>query len=168
MDRIRKQLIATQAEIVILRRQVRSIAESFRRIEEKLGDRPRWQSNSRVAASQIAVGDLVLDGETRQAYRQGRSLELTPREFCLLREFAQRRGRVLHASALMDSVRGGFSPGKSYVKVYVGRLRAKLRAVDGNGLCDVETVRGVGYRLVVRDSAEASGPASMQIDDRAA
>jgi DNA-binding response OmpR family regulator len=64
---------------------------------------------------------------------------------------------------LMRRPWGSFSPDKSYQKVYVGRLRSKITRSRGETACDVETVRGVGYRLLVRsapDAALASGRAA--------
>ncbi len=92
----------------------------------------------------IRHGPLALDTETYRVTASGRSLELTFKEFELLRFLASRPGRVFTRPALLREVWGyDFYGGTRTVDVHVRRLRAKL-GPEHEHL--IETVRGVGYR----------------------
>jgi DNA-binding response OmpR family regulator len=94
--------------------------------------------------SRITLGPLTLDVDTYRVRVQGRALDLTFKEFELLRFLAERPGRVFTRPALMREVWGyDFYGGTRTVDVHVRRLRAKLGPAH-EGL--IETVRGVGYR----------------------
>jgi DNA-binding response OmpR family regulator len=91
---------------------------------------------------QLRVGDVALDLRTRWASVAGATVELSAREFELLRTFLQHPDQVLSREQLLDRVWGyDYDPGSNVVDVYVGYLRRKL------GGSKVETVRGVGYRF---------------------
>jgi DNA-binding response OmpR family regulator len=92
----------------------------------------------------VRLGPLVLDVDAYRATAQGRQLDLTYKEFELLRFLAERPGRVFTRPALLREVWGyEFYGGTRTVDVHVRRLRAKL----GPQLESlIETVRGVGYR----------------------
>jgi DNA-binding response OmpR family regulator len=73
-----------------------------------------------------------------------REVELSAREFILAETFLRPPGQVLSREQLLSNVWGyDFDPGSNVVDVYVGYLRRKL------GKDVIETVRGMGYRLVV-------------------
>ena len=94
--------------------------------------------------SRITLGPLTLDVDTYRVSVQGRALDLTFKEFELLRFLAERPGRVFTRPALMREVWGyDFYGGTRTVDVHIRRLRAKLGPAY-EGL--IETVRGVGYR----------------------
>jgi DNA-binding response OmpR family regulator len=92
--------------------------------------------------TQLRVGDLALDLRTRWASVAGVTVELSAREFELLRTFLQHPNQVLSREQLLARVWGyDYDPGSNVVDVYVGYLRKKL------GAPKFETVRGVGYRF---------------------
>ncbi len=94
--------------------------------------------------SRIALGPLTLEVDTYRVSVQGRALDLTFKEFELLRFLAERPGRVFTRPTLMREVWGyDFYGGTRTVDVHVRRLRAKLGPAHENL---IETVRGVGYR----------------------
>jgi len=91
---------------------------------------------------QLRVGGVVLDLRTRWATVEGEPVELSAREFELLRTFLQHPDQVLSREQLLARVWGyAYDPGSNVVDVYVGYLRRKL------GSEHFETVRGVGYRF---------------------
>ncbi len=97
----------------------------------------------------LRLGPLSINVETYQVTVGGRVLDLTYKEFELLRFLIQRPGRVFTRSALLQEVWGyNFYGGTRTVDVHVRRLRAKLGPEFENL---IETVRGVGYRAA--DSA---------------
>lgn len=98
----------------------------------------------------VRLGPLALDVDSYRASAEGRPLDLTFKEFELLRFLAERPGRVFTRPALMREVWGtDFYGGTRTVDVHVRRLRAKL-GPEHEGL--IETVRGVGYRAADLDT----------------
>jgi DNA-binding response OmpR family regulator len=92
----------------------------------------------------IRLGRLVLSADTYQVTVDGRPLDLTYKEFELLRFLASRPARVFTRAALLREVWGyDFYGGTRTVDVHIRRLRAKL-GPEHEHL--IETVRGVGYR----------------------
>lgn len=95
----------------------------------------------------LRVGDIELDAARFEAARQGTRLELTTKEFALLRYFMSRPGEVLSQEDLLEHVWDEHAdPFTNTVRVTVGTLRRKLEAVGGPS--PIETVIGAGYRLV--------------------
>lgn len=94
----------------------------------------------------IRVGDLEIDIKKRQVRRGDRPIELTTREFELLKLLAQYAGKPLHREFIIQRVWGYEFEGETDpVKVYVNFLRQKLNA---GGKADlIHTVRGFGYAL---------------------
>jgi DNA-binding response OmpR family regulator len=92
--------------------------------------------------SELRVGDVSLDLRTRWVTVHEEAIELSTREFELLRTFLERPNQVLSRELLLSTVWGyDYDPGSNVVDVYVGYLRRKL------GADRFETVRGVGYRF---------------------
>ena len=103
--------------------------------------RLRQQSGSEPAV--VAHAGLSLDLRTRQAQVDGRDVDLSAREFALAEAFLRNPGQVLSREQLLSRVWGyDFDPGSNVVDVYVRYLRRKI------GAARIETVRGMGYRLV--------------------
>jgi two-component system response regulator TctD len=97
-----------------------------------------------VAAPQIAVGDLVLDGGTRQFFLRGELLQLTPREHAVLEHLILKAGSTVTKTSLSDSVFGFDDVADaSAIEIYIHRLRRKL---EGSSV-QIATLRGLGYLL---------------------
>lgn len=114
------------------------------RFEELLARiRLRLRENRAPEAMVLRRGDLSLDLRTRRAEVDGRTVDLSAREFALAEVFLRHPGQVFSREQLLSRVWGyDFDPGSNVVDVYVRYLRRKL------GADRVETVRGVGYRLI--------------------
>ena len=97
--------------------------------------------------TRLQVGDLELDLLARTAYRQGRRLDLLPREVSLLEFLMRRAGQVVTRTMLLEGVWGyHFDPQTNVVDVHVSRLRGKVdKPFDAPPL--LHTVRGSGYML---------------------
>jgi two-component system, OmpR family, phosphate regulon response regulator PhoB len=93
-----------------------------------------------------SIGPIRLDAEGHRCFVGGHEVELTAIEFKLLTRFIASAGRVMTRDALLEGVWGQLSLElqERTVDSHVKRLRAKLR--EGEGL--IETVRGVGYRML--------------------
>jgi two-component system OmpR family response regulator len=96
-----------------------------------------------VRPAVLTAGDLVLDPARHHASLSGDPLALTPREFALLLYLMRHVGVAVSKRDILDSVWDVHYEGDpNIVEVYVGYLRKKLDAGR------IETVRGIGYRLV--------------------
>ncbi|MFP5335848.1 MAG: DNA-binding response regulator [Actinomycetes bacterium] len=103
-------------------------------------------AGSDEAVEEIRAGDVVIDEAAYTAKLRGRPLDLTYKEFELLKYLAQHPGRVFTRAQLLQEVWGyDYFGGTRTVDVHVRRLRAKLGA-DHEQL--IGTVRNVGYRFV--------------------
>ena len=99
--------------------------------------------------TEIRNGDLSIDEATYSAKLRGRVLDLTFKEFELIKYLAQHPGRVFTRAQLLQEVWGyDYFGGTRTVDVHVRRLRAKL-GPEHEAL--IGTVRNVGYRFVVPD-----------------
>ncbi len=105
--------------------------------------RLRMKKDAAPSAPELRHRDIVLDIRTRAASIDGREVELSAREFALAEELIRHAGHVLSREQLLSRVWGyDFDPSSNVVDVYIGYLRQKL------GAGRIETLRGVGYRLV--------------------
>jgi two-component system OmpR family response regulator len=90
----------------------------------------------------LAEGDLSLDPAAKRVWRAGTELQLSPKEFSLLEFFLRHPGQVLTRSQIIEAVWDfAYDGGSNVVDQYVKYLRRKI------GWQDIETVRGMGYRL---------------------
>jgi DNA-binding response OmpR family regulator len=114
------------------------------RFEELLARvRARLRDERTVEPTVLRAGDVMLDLRTRRGTAGGRTVDLTAREFTMLEVLMRHAGQVLSREQLLSHVWGyDYDPGSNVVDVYVGYLRRKL------GPRTIETVRGMGYRLV--------------------
>ena len=104
-----------------------------------------------AGSGEIRAGDLAIDEETYTARLRGAPLDLTFKEFELLRYLAERPGRVFTRDQLLLEVWGyDYFGGTRTVDVHIRRLRAKLGAEHE---AMIGTVRGVGYRFVLPEKA---------------
>ena len=118
------------------------MAKPFRFEELLARVRIRLRDQSQTGAVVLTVGDLTLDLRTRFVEVEGRSVELSAREFALLETFMRHPGQVLSREQLLSQVWGyEFDPGSNVVDVYVRYLRHKVGAER------IVTIRGAGYRL---------------------
>ncbi|MCH8560560.1 MULTISPECIES: response regulator transcription factor [unclassified Nesterenkonia] len=109
---------------------------------------------------EIRAGGITIDETTYMATINGRLLNLTYKEFELLKHLALHPGQVFTRDRLLHDVWGyDYFGGTRTVDVHIRRLRAKL-GPDHESL--IGTVRNVGYRLVIGGS-DTAGPAD---DDR--
>jgi DNA-binding response OmpR family regulator len=95
---------------------------------------------------ELEVDDLRLDIRRRRAQRDGRTIELSPKEFSLLEFMMRNQGRVVTRTQILDHLWGyDFATDSNLVDVYVAYLRRKVDKGAERAL--IRTVRGVGYAL---------------------
>ena len=103
----------------------------------------------------LTYHDLVLDPETRDVWRAGRLIELTPTEYRLLHYLLANARRVLTREQILESVWDyTFAGNASVLETYISYLRQK---VDAGETPLIQTVRGVGYSLRLPPGAESAG-----------
>jgi DNA-binding response OmpR family regulator len=94
----------------------------------------------------LQVGDLAMDTARREVKRNGRVIELSPREFAVLEYLMRHPNQVLTRTQIGEHVWNfDFYNESNVVDVYVGYLRRKID--QGSELALIHTVRGVGYRM---------------------
>jgi len=105
----------------------------------------------------LAVGSVVVDVARREVTVAGRAVELTPREYELLKVLLSRAGTVVTRGRLLRAVWGtAYTDESHYLHVYVSRLRRKLADADPDGSTGelIVSEPGIGYR-VRADGGEA-------------
>lgn len=122
------------------------IEELLARIRAALRKRPVRQESAVLTA-----GPLIMDPERHEVTVKGTPVELTRREFDLLRYLLENKEKVISRESLLDNVWGfDFVGETNAVDVYIRFLRAKIDEAFGIKL--IHTVRGVGY--VIREENE--------------
>jgi two-component system KDP operon response regulator KdpE len=106
------------------------------------------------ASGRLTLDPLVLDVERHVVTVDDRPIELTPREFEILRVLLSHAGRVVTKGRILRAVWGeAYSGEDSYVYVHVSQLRRKLAAADASGVLRelIVTEPGIGYRVRAAD-----------------
>ncbi len=104
-------------------------------------------SPGKTKSAGIVIGDLSIDVDRHEVKLAGKVLELTLKEFDLLRVLAENRGRVMTRDQLLDKVWGFEYIGETRtVDVHIRYLRKKLVDEDNEGKY-IQTVRGIGYKM---------------------
>jgi two-component system OmpR family response regulator len=106
----------------------------------------------------LEVDDLRLDPVTHRVWRGEQEIVLSAKEFLLLATLMRHQGRAMSRQQLLDHAWDSeYEAHSNVVDVYIGYLRDKVdRPYEQHS---IETVRGVGYRLVARSDNPATGPA---------
>jgi heavy metal response regulator len=99
----------------------------------------------------LQVGDLILDTTTREASRQGMSLELTSKEYALLEYLMRHPNQVLTRTMIAEHVWNyDFDNATNVIDVHIRNLRRKIDDPFPTRL--IQTARGAGYRISARQS----------------
>ncbi len=105
-----------------------------------------WKLNRVEMKNGFCCGDLAIDFERYEVNVKGKPIDLTYKEFELLKFLATHPGKVFTREALLDKVWGyDYYGGTRTVDVHVRRLRSKIEA---GGCLYIETVRNVGYKFL--------------------
>lgn len=125
--------------------------KEFEARASRLAEITRWLPRHR------RLGDLELDLLAREAYGQGKSLNLNPREFALIWRLADSPGEPVSKQDLIQDVwRMGFVPETNSIAVHMSRLRRKLSFAGLAGI--ITTAAAGGYCLVAAEEIAAEGP----------
>jgi len=106
----------------------------------------RLERTPQVTDRPLHVGDVTIDPARREVIVAGEPVSLRAKEFDLLQTFAEHKGIVLKREQLLDLVWGFDFYGQTRtVDVHVAHLRKRL---SGSNIVRIETVTGIGYKLV--------------------
>jgi two-component system alkaline phosphatase synthesis response regulator PhoP len=121
--------------------------ELLARVEAVLRRAPGGR-NAEGNLGRYVLGSVTLDFKRLEAHREGRAIEMTPREFGLLRFFICHEGEVLTRDKLLDAVWGyQGSPLTRTVDTHIAKLRKKVED-NPNDPRHIVTVHRVGYKFV--------------------
>lgn len=124
-----------------------SVVELLARIEALLRRALKDKAKAGGGKKKIELGPLFLDDDARRVTFRGKNIELSPREFNLLRVLMQNVGKVMTTESLLDKVWGAdYSGDVKTVAVHMRWLRQKLESDPKNPTL-IETVHRSGYRL---------------------
>ena len=131
------------------------LAKPFRFSELQARIRALLRRGAAPRPTVLAAGSLRLDPARRGAWREETELDLSPREFELLRLFLDHPGEVLSRDYILEHVWDfAYEAGSNVVDQYVSALRRKVDRPFG--IEQLETVRGAGYRLLPEPRPAAS------------
>jgi DNA-binding response OmpR family regulator len=129
-------------------------AEVDARIRIVIGKDALTQLAKNPSLKEIRSGEVVIDEDSYTAKIKGRTLDLTFKEFELLKYLAQHPGRVFSRSQLLQEIWGyDYFGGTRTVDVHIRRLRSKLGPEFESV---IDTVRNVGYRFASTNTAGSS------------
>jgi DNA-binding response OmpR family regulator len=129
-------------------------AEIDARIRIVIGKDAINQLAKNPSLKEIRSGEISIDEDSYTAKIKGRTLDLTFKEFELLKYLAQHPGRVFSRSQLLQEIWGyDYFGGTRTVDVHIRRLRSKL-GPEFEAIID--TVRNVGYRFASTDASGSS------------
>lgn len=118
-----------------------SVRELMARVKALL----RRTDDAPVSVQEIQVGELLINSEEFTVTKNGEPIDLTLKEFMLLKNLAENRGKVLSRSFLLDKIWGYEYVGETRtVDVHIRHLRAKLDQDESL----IKTVRGIGYKII--------------------
>jgi DNA-binding response OmpR family regulator len=121
-----------------------SFMELMARVEAVM----RRSAKSGRGIERVMFGDVELDFNKYEAMKGGRPLDLSPREFKLMRYFVEHRGEVLSRDQLLDAVWGYDSlPLTRTVDMHIAKLRQKIEDTPGDPRYII-TVHRAGYKFI--------------------
>ncbi len=95
-------------------------------------------------SAELTAGDITIDLHKRTCTRQGKQVDLNPKEFLLLEVFLRSKGRVQTRTMLLEKVWDmNFDPTTSVVETHISRLRGKIEKPFGDTV--IRNIRGTGY-----------------------
>lgn len=135
-----------------------AIEGKLRRREHLAAHTPEKAAAGTVPTSQrLRFGTLEIDPDEHYAWHRGETLTLSVREFALLEYLVRHGGHVVHSTDLLQVTHGygtqDSAEARELLRPLVRSLRRKLGYGSGDVGC-IETVRGLGYRLVSEDDEQ--------------
>lgn len=119
---------------------------AFRELLARMNALIKRNTNNTIENKKIEFGDLSLDLESKMALRNGINIDLTQREFDLIKYFIENKNKVISKKAIAEDVWNiNFDTGTNTIEVYVNYLRNKIDKPFDKKL--IHTAHGMGYIL---------------------
>lgn len=120
---------------------------SFKELVSRIKALVRRDNYKNIAKdSSVEIRDLKVDLERYEVHKNGKNVDLSPKEFKLFKYLIENRNKTLSRTAILQAVWGiDFDNNTNVVDVYVSYLRGKVD--DGSETSIIKTVKGVGYML---------------------
>lgn len=120
---------------------------SFKELVSRIKALVRRDNYKNIAKdSSVEIRDLKVDLERYEVHKNGKNIDLSPKEFKLFKYLIENRNKTLSRTAILQAVWGiDFDNNTNVVDVYVSYLRGKVD--DGSETSIIKTVKGVGYML---------------------
>ncbi len=121
-----------------------NMRELIARVKALLRRRRKFSSS----VDTLRVGDFEVRPDEMKVLLKGKPLDLTPKEFLILRRLLSRRGKVVSREEIISEIYDRDIPDyERIVDTYIYRIRTKLMEVDRSSAERIKTVRGFGYRF---------------------
>ncbi|MGL4992091.1 MAG: response regulator transcription factor [Sarcina sp.] len=122
-----------------------SVRELVARVKAQL----RRNSGSRQESNVVSFGDVTVNLQTREVRKSGNLVDLTLKEFEILKILIKNKGTIITREVLLDRVWGYEYIGETRtVDVHIRHLRQKIEVDDKNPMF-IQTIRGVGYKFIM-------------------
>ena len=123
-----------------------SVRELVARVKAQLR-----RNNKTIDENLIKFGDISVNLQTREVKKSDKKVELTLKEFEILKLLIKNKGKILTREMLLDRIWGYEYIGETRtVDVHIRHLRQKIENDDKNPMY-VQTIRGVGYKFLIED-----------------
>lgn len=121
--------------------------ELIARVKSQLRRTNKYNTNLSASKNVIEIGELKINGDTRQVYVQNQEVRLTPKEFDILELLVRNKGIVLSVQKIYEAVwKEEFLKSDNNVMVHITKIRDKIEE-DPKRPIYVKTVWGVGYKI---------------------
>ncbi|WP_457599841.1 response regulator [Hydrogenivirga sp.] len=108
----------------------------------------RRRNKFSVSGETLRVGEFEVRPEEMKILLKGKPLDLTPKEFLILKKLLSRRGKVVSREEVISEIYDRDVPDyERIVDTYIYRIRTKLMEIDASSANRIKTVRGFGYRF---------------------
>ncbi|MDO5028134.1 MAG: response regulator transcription factor [Bacillota bacterium] len=126
-------------------------SELVARVMAVLRRRPEPKKEEKT---QVKNGSLVLDRENRQIYQNGQRLDLTAKEYLLLKKFLEKPGKVFTKEEIYEDIwEEAYVYADNTIMVHISKLREKIERDPRNPQI-IKTIRGIGYTMVKEEKNE--------------
>jgi len=128
-----------------------SMVELVARIEAMVRRYTLFNNSDKSVYKSIEFSNIFFDGDIRELYINERKIDLTTKEFELLHYMALHPGRVMSKRQLYEYLYGeSISFDDNNFMSFISKIRKKIGSADEQGMV-LDTVRGLGYRLIIED-----------------
>lgn len=113
-------------------------------IQEFIEKLKNYESKKNSNENIVSYGELKVSFDSSEAYRKGEKIDLSPREYKILRLFLDNKGKILSNEQIINCIWGVAYANSGMLRVAIKRLRSKIDPQNEY----LKTIRGKGYKLV--------------------